>query len=394
VKDALRKQPTEASVARMWNRIEARERTVANRPSRRTWALVGLVGVAAGVAIVLGWARSDAGHRGPVALASGAALGVTVARAQESVCLDDGSVLTFESGAFVEPLKNTEDAVVLRQARGVISYDIAPHGPRRWTIECGAISVEVVGTTFRIDRDEHHVRVDVMRGVVLVRGERVPDHVVRLVAGMHVDVSVDEPTAHEVSAVFDPSSNGEVAHTAPPRATEVANTSSHTQNAGSGAKVRQSDATWRELAARGANADAYAELGHDGVARAARSASVDELFALADVARLSGHPEEAVAPLERVLASQGEARAPIAALTLGRIQLRSLRTPALAARTLEHALELGVPSDLAEEANALLIESLSRAGEPDAARNAFTQFVARFPRSERLGELPQWLRDP
>jgi transmembrane sensor len=152
--------------------------------------------------------------------------------------------------------------------------------------------------------------------------------------------------------------------------------------------------SWRALAARGANAAAYAQLGHDGVATVARSASVDDLFALADVARLSGHAAEAVDPLQRIMANEREPRASLAALTLGRVQLRSLAQPKLAARALARALALGLPADLAEAASALLVEALARSGDPDAARKAYAELVERFPRSERIGELQQWLRDP
>src|SRR5262249_29304756 len=135
------------------------------------------------------WPSQSASPRGPVLLADGASWGVV--QAAQDLLLNDGSVITLAPGSRLDPLSNSADAVVVQQARGLVTYDIAPH-QRRWTIECGAVSVEVVGTHFRIERDEHHVRVDVMRGVVLVRGARVPDHVARLTAGMHVDVATDE----------------------------------------------------------------------------------------------------------------------------------------------------------------------------------------------------------
>jgi transmembrane sensor len=153
--------------------------------------------------------------------------------------------------------------------------------------------------------------------------------------------------------------------------------------------------TWRQLAARGENQKAYAELGRGGIALEAQSASVTDLFALADVARLSGHPAEAVGPLERILAHQPtDARAALAALTLGRIQLRSLSQPAAAAQSLQQALSLSVPAGLAEDTYALLVESLSRSGNAGAAREAYAQYAERFPASARAPGLQKWLRDP
>jgi transmembrane sensor len=154
-------------------------------------------------------------------------------------------------------------------------------------------------------------------------------------------------------------------------------------------------AGWRELAARGENEEAYAALGRGGVAEATLSASVEDLFALADVARLSGHPREAAPPLERILDEHSsDPRAPLAALTLGRIQLRSLAAPAAAARSVRRAFALGVPAGLTEDAYALLVESLSRAGDAEGARAAYAQLLERAPGTERAAELRRWVRDP
>jgi transmembrane sensor len=122
---------------------------------------------------------------------------------------------------------------------------------------------------------------------------------------------------------------------------------------------------------------------------------VEDLFALADVARLSGHAQEAVSPLDRIVAEHSsDPRAPLAALTLGRIQLRSLGMPAASARSVQRALALGVPEGLADDAQGLLIESLSRAGDAEGARAAYARFLARSPGSPRAAELRKWVRDP
>jgi len=126
---------------------------------------------------------------------------------------------------------------------------------------------------------------------------------------------------------------------------------------------------WRELAKQGENEEAYAELGPRGVERVARSASVEDLLALADVARLSGHPRDAVEPLERIVTEHaGDPRASLAALTLGRVELRSLGEPALAAEAFEKAIALKIPGSLAEDAQALLAESRAKAGSTRAQR--------------------------
>jgi transmembrane sensor len=124
------------------------------------------------------------------------------------------------------------------------------------------------------------------------------------------------------------------------------------------------------------------------------SASVGDLFALADVARLSGHPMDAQTPLKRIVAEYpADARAPLAALTLGRIQLRSLGAPAAAAVSLEKALLIGLPAGLDQDAYALLVESRATAGDRAGARAAYEQYRARFPGDAAGATLRRWVSD-
>ncbi len=152
---------------------------------------------------------------------------------------------------------------------------------------------------------------------------------------------------------------------------------------------------WRELARRGDNVGAYAELGPGGVARAARSAQVEDLFALADVARLSGHPPDAVEPLERVVAEYAsDPRAPLAAFTIGRVELESLAAPGAAARAFEQALALGIPGGLAEDAYVYLAEARARSGDRAGAARAYHDYGARFPGGRRGPDVRRWTTDP
>jgi hypothetical protein len=68
--------------------------------------------------------------------------------------------------------------------------------------------------------------------------------------------------------------------------------------------------------------------------------------------------------------------------------------PAAAAQSLQQALSLSIPTGLAEDTYALLVESLSRSGNAGAAREAYAQYAERFPASARAPELQKWLRDP
>jgi transmembrane sensor len=320
---------------------------------------------------------------GAVVLADGSPL--RVARAEERttrLALSDGSTLELDEAAAIEALENSDTAVHLRQSRGGVLYDIKPGGPRRWTIEYGAVTVEVVGTSFRIEHTGSVLRVEVLRGTVLVRGDRVAGRERQLTAGMKLDVedAAATPPAPLSSAEAPPP-----AASAPPGARAPEPSPAPAMHVGA--------ASWRELARRGENERAYAELGSGGIARVALSASVDDLLALADVARLSAHPADAVAPLERVVADHpSDSRASLAAFTLGRVRLDSLHAPAAAARAFEKAIALGLPGGLAEDAYAHVAEARAKAGDEAGARAALAEYARRFPNGGRRDELRRLLR--
>ena len=119
--------------------------------------------------------------------------------------------------------------------------------------------------------------------------------------------------------------------------------------------------------------------------------TVDDLLALADIARLSGHAGEAVPPLERIVAVHaGDARASLAALTLGRIELTSLSNPHAAVGPLRSALALGIPRELEGDTHALLVEALGRDGDLEGARAAFEVYVARHPTHPKRAGVTRW----
>lgn len=191
---------------------------------------------------------------------------------------------------------------------------------------------------------------------------------------------------HPVLEVHDAPLPSSTSFEATPSASPASSTS-HT--------ARTLEPAWREEAARGHHAEAYALLGSSGLEREiGRAASSEDLFTLADIARLSGHPERARAPLSRLLELYPhDTRAPLAAATLGRIEL-DLGQPKSAARAFERALAIGAPRALEEDLRARLVESWSRANEPTAARAAADAYRTRFPDGRRKAEVERWLSVP
>jgi transmembrane sensor len=121
----------------------------------------------------------------------------------------------------------------------------------------------------------------------------------------------------------------------------------------------------------------------------------EELLVAADVARLSNHPQQAVAPLRQLMDHHPtDARAPVAAFTLGRVLLEELGEPAQAAAAFSRSRELDPHGALAEDALAREVEAWAGAGDLGRANALARQYVASYPEGRRsssvrnLGGIP------
>lgn len=352
---------------RAWAHVRTRR---ARRGRARTWGFAVAAALAAAiVAFVVtrpvrpGPLRADDGH-------DVRALSATE-RAESVQRFEDGSRISLAQGSQLVVVDNSARVFTTLLVTGRADIEVRPGGPRTWMIECGLATVEVVGTHFVIERDERSVRVAVERGAVVVRSDRlVPDRVRRLAAGEELRIEREpSPPSAPSAPPSSAASSVSMAPTAPPNAAAP---------------------QWRELAGRRDFKGAYRALGSAGLAAETNAATGEDLFTLADVARLSGHPADAVAPLRRIVAAGGQ-RAALASFTLAKIELDALGRSAEAADDLSRALALGLPGGLVEDAQARRVEALGRAGQRDAARAAAHAFLAAFPDSPRRPEMDRWL---
>lgn len=391
----------EAGVQRIWRGVAERR-----APRRSAW-LVPAIAAAVLLALVIGWPRLVP-SRGPLLLADGREIGALEASAPARVALSDGSAIALSAGARITTLESTASLFSALLAAGRADFSVKPGGPRRWAIECGLVTVEVVGTRFTVDRDAARVRVEVSEGVVLVRGERVPDRVRRLSAGESLEIAEErrepavqdgvasspKPRAGSASPIPDSSARLPIAPPASaiaPLPTAPLPTAPASVTAPLPPASAEPRASWRDLMKQGEHKRAYESLGREGLAEQARAASVDDLLALADVARLSGHPADAVGPLQRVVDGHpGDARAGLAAFTLGRVALDSLGRHALAANAFSRALALGVPGALREDASARLVEARARGGDRAGAREAAEAYARAYPNGRHTASVRRW----
>jgi transmembrane sensor len=251
--------------------------------------------------------------------------------------------------------------------------------------------VSVIGTEFVVDRTADHVRVAVSEGVVRVETSGIESIIHRLTAGQSVVIgraptlSSDASTSAEPSAAEPLDEDVRAASAAleagamssDDASVDPTNTSDASRASRTNGVAAQRPA-WRSLAEQGEYNRAYELLGSNGVARASAGSSSDSLLALADVARLSGHPAEAVAPLEQLLREHpSDGAAPLAAYTLGRV-FASLSRHEEAARSFDRALSLGAPRAIEEDVRWLLVRARSASGDRAAAQRAADEYRARF----------------
>jgi transmembrane sensor len=395
---ALKLPHDEGRARRNWEAIEARRRPARVRPRALPWVLAGI----ALAAVVLLTMVHPA--PGPLALSDG-----DLAEGDHGVELrgplvgfDDGSHVELDGDARVELLENTGSQVRLWLHRGRTRFDIVPGGPRRWVIESGEVTVEVLGTAFVVERDPHRIRVEVERGSVLVRGVEVPEGMRRLGAdesievALHVprdereardeDAEVLEPLGESVAATDEAETEGALEAIAL-AATEEASTG----DAISPETARHSErVTHSDIAVRSDDTDPSDEGVPAGADEEEETLAEDPLVT-ADRLRAAGRIDEALDVLASVIDGAGARRdRAIAAFTMGRVLLdRQHRYPA-AASAFERAIELGLAEPLLEDARARLTEARFLAGDPPGARAAAERYLAHHPSGRWRARVEEW----
>ncbi len=265
----------------------------------------------------------------------------------------------------VDTVLASASKVVLSVVSGEARFDVAHQNGREFHVVAGQVRVTVIGTRFTVSNDATGVRVRVERGHVRVDW---PAGSVQLYAGEEHFVPAQEAVPIEPGkpAVAPPSSATAAPAPAPSHAPAP----------------RAAPSSWRELAQSGDYEGAYQRLASQG-GSAVRDEPGDLLLA-ADVARLGGHPANAVKYLQSVVSSHaGDARAPLAAFTLGRVLLDDLGRPRAAAQAFATCLRLAPNGALAQDALAREVEAWSHAGENALAHQRAEQYLKLFPQGRR-----------
>ncbi len=322
---AARRASPPWSAARQQQASWAVQSRIQKARRRRPAIALSLAGVLGAAAAVLVW------HRQVVVWAPAAPVSPLASS------LADGTRIVRDDPATVlHKTVEAEDDVLFELESGGARFEVARRPSRAFRVHAGEVTVQVIGTGFRVRRTQAHTQVAVEHGRVLVSwwgGSR------ELGAGEQGTFPPDAPAAAHVAAAAP-------APVAPP---------SHTS---------------RRLALQ----------------PAVEAAGPDALFARADRARAAGKPEQAVATLRELRERfPHDAHAGAAAFTMGRLLLESLGRPRQAAAAFADARALARGDGmLAEDALAREVEALHAAGDAAGARARAEQYRSLYPHGLRL----------
>lgn len=283
--------------------------------------------------------------------------------------LQDGSAVTARSqDARVEALEVGAHAVTLKLEAGAARFSVAPNPTRPFRVLAKDVSVTVLGTVFTVALEPKGVRVAVERGRVRVQNA----------------VETRELGVGDSALFATGAAPAEVPSQAPPVIPLDLDALPHLPaDAPRPAAGATAGSSWRALAEEGNYSAALARLGAEG-SHAVRDTPEDLLLA-ADVARLGGRPDRAVASLQRVIALHPfDSRAPLAAFTLGRTLLEQLGRPREAAQAFSTARRLDRAGTLTQDALAREVESWSRAGEAQLAGERAREYLKLYPHGRRV----------
>ena len=368
--EQLEERVDDATLQRIWGRIGARRagsRPVPRRGRAWIWAVAGaaLLLVLSLVAIRWQAPRPNAvalATTGPLTSRAGQSLSLLGEARASRHELSDGSAIALDPGSQLEVLENDAQTFVsvLRSGRG--SFSVRPGGSRRWIVEAGLATVEVVGTRFSVARSLHGVLVHVEHGIVVVRSNQLQDDVQRLTAGQELLIGAPAPAAPTASAA-------PVAPSAPVAAVA----SEPGSKPGTPTLLLPSSTPSASV-------------------KPNRARTLEGLLARATEQRRNGDWRAADASLRQALAEHiAEPQAAFAAFTLGKLLLDTEGRPADAAGAFARCLSLSPPRSLAEDAWFRLAEAHSKSGNAADAAAAAREYRARYPAGRHALDVARWV---
>ena len=299
----------------------------------------------------------------------------------------DGSRMELAPEGAIRVLEVGDHGATVNLEHGRVQADIVPRPGNDWQMTAGPFTVHVIGTRFAVDWDvsKGQLTVAVDRGRVAVWGSFISRREVdaghRLIADVRAS-SVVESGAPTKTAPVEKSSEA-VAITELPMVAEAsarpAEISISSRPSGSLAP-NTIKPTWHQLSNAGHFREAFAEAESSGFDSICAASSASDLLVLGDVARLAGQPGRARQAFLAVRARfPQDSRRVAAAFSLGKVAFDQLGDSAQAVDWFRICLREQPDGTLAREAHGRLMESLKRLGNLEAARQAATEYLNKYP---------------
>jgi transmembrane sensor len=359
-------------------------------PTRARW-IAPLLAAALVAAALIVWLRprrelhAELSNGGPAMV--GQWIGAP-ADAPESLRFNDGTLVVLAPGSSARVASADAEGARVVIERGSVSVAVTPLEGARWSFEVGPFTVRVTGTRFRArwkpDTAEFHLELDegsvVVSGPMLGTERRVATGEVLAVSVAVATVASASPAA--VAAHEAPKPAGGVEDAPAPAASLepiAAPSASQAVAAAETAKV-EPPVTWQALARGGDYTRALARARAEGLEPIVDGATAEELWILADAARLAGDHAAAAAAL-RALRQRypGGAQAATAAFLLGRMAFDQDGAYAGAAGWFTTYLTEQPGGAFAREALGRLFEACHLAGNETGARAAARAYLDAYP---------------
>jgi TolA-binding protein len=321
---------------------------------------------------------------------------------------NEGSEFALASGTRGRLRAVAAQGAELAIEHGTASFRIKKSHARRWLVAAGPFLVTVKGTDFTVvwDPSSEQFELRLRTGSVSVSGPVVGNDFA-LRAGQRLSVSlpkaetvISEERASETAAVraapssasaeFHSPATTPVPSAAPPRASV-----SPAQPSVIESHVPGTERRWKEALANGQWDRILADVEREGLDATLKTASSDELFALADAARYRRRADLARAAL---LAQRRRyptsARSLDAAFMLGRAEEQRESGRASAVRWYDEYLASAPSGTYAAEALGRKMMLSNELGGPASARKIAVEYLRRFPEGSYAGAARALLRGP
>lgn len=301
----------------------------------------------------------------------------------------DGSRASLHDGAKVS-FRQTGADLDVDLVGGAAWFEVTHRAGRHFRVHADPVTVEVVGTSFEVRPGPADVTVTVARGRVHVNA---PERDAYLDAGASVRFASEAPSSNMASSNVRTTAPSPEAATATSPVVDAPGANAPPAKRESSARAPAPAAAWVRAGERRDYSGAYRVLSHVGMGTVRDDPT--ELLLAADVARLSGHPDQALSPLRRLLEGHvRDPRAPYAAFILGRVLLEELHQPREAALAFARVRVINPATPLASDALAREVLAWARAGDGQRARQRADEYARAYPNGARLREIRRSLDTP